>query len=371
MTMIPTKTFKQYLIENPNLYENIEIDESTKQALFDWFELRFVCDDVYFSKYFRRNLNLNLDRYNKVLRLETADVDWFVYNYREKLINFTSNESNDNVRNITSKDTHTEDLLQIRTPNLTETNGGERTITRTPNLETSEEYTDTTTDTGTTTTDLNKTNVFTSNVEDSGNTATNANGSTEATSNVKGLNSSLPNSMSFNGSDEDENSFPSFNWKTASGMSESKSNDSTTNTSEATATSSNTSNTTNNSTDTGETTTTNDLTKETSGSKTTTQTGNEQEVLEDSLTKSYSGSENIKGDNTKIFDYSKDETIKDERELTSSTKDIETGRTDKSPANVISESVRVIYRTSAFEWLKEQLEVCFWQQVDIGGLIWN
>lgn len=371
MSMIPTKTFKQYLVENPSLYDGIEIDDSTKQALFDWFELRFICDDDNFSRFFRRNLNLNLARYNKALRLETAEVDWFVFNYSEKLIDFSSNETNSNTRNLKAKDTETEDLTQVRTPNLTEKNGGSRTITRTPNLETSEEYTDNIADTGTTTTDLNRTTTITDTGNSTGESEYNSNSTSTGNSNDKNLTSSLPNSISFGGSETVENSFPNFNWKTASGMNETKATNNSTDSSESNASSSSTSSSNSNTVDAGTTTTTNDLAKETNGSKTTTQTGNEQEVLEDATTKAYSGSENIKGDNLKIFESNRDENITDSRELTHSTKDIETGRTGESPASVIKESVKVIYNTSAFEWLKEQLEVCFWQQIDLGGLLWN
>lgn len=367
MSMIPTKTFKQYLVENPSLYDGIEIDDSTKQALFDWFELRFVCDDVYFSKYFRRNLQLNLKRYNEVLRLETAKYDWFVYNYNEKLINFESTENNATDRNLKSNDTQTETLNSTRTPNLTETNGGERIITRSPNLETTEEYTDTKEDTGTIKTQLDKTNTFNGKIEDSGTTNSTVNATTSSNNNSKGLNSSLPNSISFTGSSE--GTFPNFDWKTASAMNESKGNDSSSSESTSTGSTSTTTNTNNNTTDTGTTTQTNNLNVENSGSKTISQTGNEKEILEDSFTKSYTGNEKTMGNNEKINNSERTENINDNRNIATETKDIETGRNGKSPANVIYETVKVIYSTSSFEWLKEKLEVCFWQQIDFGGIV--
>lgn len=367
MSLIPTKTFSQYLVENPALYDGIDIDESTKLAITEWFGLRYVCDDKNFSRFFRRNLQLNLRRYNEVLRIETAKYDWFVYNYNEKLINFESTENNASGRNLKSNDTQTETLNSTRTPNLTETNGGSRTITRTPNLATTEEYTDNKADTGTIQTQLNKTNSFNGTTEDSGTANSTVNTTTSSNSNTKALNSSLPNSISFTGSSE--GNFPSFNWKTASAMNESKGNDTSSSNSTSNGSNSTTTTTNNTTTDAGTTTQTNNLNTENSGSKTINQSGNETELVSDNLTKSYTGNETTTGNNSKIYSSDRTENINDNRNIATETKDIETGRNGKSPADVIYETVKVIYNTSSFEWLKEKLEVCFWQQIDLGGLV--
>lgn len=78
--------FSEYLTINPNLYQNINIDEPTKQSIYDWFQFREVCDDTKFGVYFRRLLNTTLIKYDQLLRIEPgiSQYDWLVQHYMER-----------------------------------------------------------------------------------------------------------------------------------------------------------------------------------------------------------------------------------------------------------------------------------------------
>lgn len=61
------------------------VDDSLKSALYDWFQFREVADDDKFPFWFTRILNRDFDQYEQLLRIEpgVSTYDWLVTKYRE------------------------------------------------------------------------------------------------------------------------------------------------------------------------------------------------------------------------------------------------------------------------------------------------
>lgn len=127
-TMRPMKTFSQILTETPNLYEGLNLDDATIELLYDFFQFRYVCDDAKFYSYYRRNIRLYQGQYLKQLRLETADIDWFVLDYSEQQtktqglnsedIKRSSNSTNTTAGNNTITSNDTNKSLNADLPNV-------------------------------------------------------------------------------------------------------------------------------------------------------------------------------------------------------------------------------------------------------------
>mgnify|MGYP003289630186 CR=1 FL=1 len=96
-----SKTFKEFLVDNPTLYNGvgyydfnnvtqemdfIEIDEITKTFIFDWFQDREVNSDTHFARDFKRELNKDLWQYYQFLRVQLTDFDPLVADYFEDYV---------------------------------------------------------------------------------------------------------------------------------------------------------------------------------------------------------------------------------------------------------------------------------------------
>lgn len=96
-----SKTFKEFLVDNPTLYNGvgyydfnnttqqmdfIEIDEITKTFIFDWFQDREVNSDNHFARDFKRELNKDLWQYYQFLRVQLTDFDPLVADYFEDYV---------------------------------------------------------------------------------------------------------------------------------------------------------------------------------------------------------------------------------------------------------------------------------------------
>lgn len=139
-------TYNQFLIDNPTFWddriESGDIDEASVAYIQKWFGKRIVCDDFNFDTFFDRQLDLVLPRYNKLIRLENTEFDAMVNAYRERQITGTGSETL--VGNtVTNKTDHTDDTGSVTTteiPNLKDTNIVTNDLTdkidkiRTPNL---------------------------------------------------------------------------------------------------------------------------------------------------------------------------------------------------------------------------------------------
>lgn len=300
-----TIKFSQWENDHPHFYDEMLtsgiIDEATIASLSKWFKYRTICDDVRFDDFFERQLELCLPRYNKLIRLETTEFDSLVSVYRERQVVDIS----------TSEGSET--TSGTKTAVTSDTDG--RTTTRTPDL--------TTTDSG----------ASSSGTESSGSSSN----STDTTGGTTNENVSVakqnPQSISY-GSGVVAGEIPALDWQYPSAQNQSKSTmeyvnhnvDSTGSTSSTNKTSGTTSNT-------------NVL----SGTDTTVESGTR------------SGNQSITDENS----------VDRESSSNSTKREIFTGRDGLTPQDALASAMRYVKTSSAFVWLKEQLEVCFLSVYDI------
>ncbi len=74
-------------IDKTHLYDGIDIDEASIQAIDDWFYNRRICDNTHFDRYFRRKLKNSIGRYNQLIRIEYTEFDPLVSAYHESWTN--------------------------------------------------------------------------------------------------------------------------------------------------------------------------------------------------------------------------------------------------------------------------------------------
>lgn len=134
-------TFSDYLKKHPDLYQNLDIDDPTKQAIFDWFQFREVCDDERFGVYFRRLLLTTLIKYDELVRIEPgiSKYDWLVQDYMENQRIIQAKEKGKENINKQTSTTNTyldnqqgnieDDLTRRGTDTNTETLGAKRSLT--------------------------------------------------------------------------------------------------------------------------------------------------------------------------------------------------------------------------------------------------
>lgn len=381
-----TKTFDEYLTEHPNLYDGVvgykwytdgvswektDVSPLTKELIYDWFCMRNVCDDKKFGVMFKRKMNTCALRYAQMLRIELSGFDPLVADYVErqtiesntktstgesnhKASGTTGQDGRDNtVRTPDLRDTHS----NTRTPNLTDTHSSTRTqdltdghsSTRTPDL--------TDRETG----------------ETSGSNSTTHGGTDVTTDNgtAKGVHKEMskqaPQSISYGGGGG--GSLPNLDWTyaTTQGQSEDVSADNKTSTTQYGATE--------NGTNSGR------------NSTTTTHTGNERTVGQDTHTgteknvgeDNYKGTEKSAGEDTHTgtettshtqhmegthSDIGSDTTSSNEIG-TGDRKEIASGRGGLTPQEAFSKAMTYLKTSSAFTWLRWELEDCFLSVYDI------
>lgn len=169
------------------------VTEDLKQTIDDWFWLRTVCSDDNFNRFFNRTLEGALPRYNQLLRIQPgiSEYDWLVQNYREaekvstmsgtssktgsndKTLASTENGTSGNTRTMNTKDTTDRDTTK------SETHGG--TVT------TRDDYGKTSTNSGTLKNTGDRTE--SGSIQDSG--------TTSDTSDQKTLSKESPQSVSY------------------------------------------------------------------------------------------------------------------------------------------------------------------------------
>lgn len=66
------------------------LDEATVEMLKEYFYYREICDDERMDRYFSRTINICRDKYNQLLRIESASWDPLVSNYFERELSLTA-----------------------------------------------------------------------------------------------------------------------------------------------------------------------------------------------------------------------------------------------------------------------------------------
>lgn len=82
--MQKTKQFNVFYNENPDALFLDLVDDETQELLADYFWDRYVTDDDRFIRYFTRNLKRVANKYNNDLRVETIQIDPMVTKYLEE-----------------------------------------------------------------------------------------------------------------------------------------------------------------------------------------------------------------------------------------------------------------------------------------------
>ena len=343
MFIEPKITYSEFMVDNPTFWDERlsdgDIDEATVASIGKWFKYRIVCDDFRFDDFFDRQLDLVLPRYNKLIRLENTEFDALVNIYRERQVTDTGSESGTESNSIEKEGivsrsgqtttVRTPDLEDetVRTPNLTEQG------VRTPNL--------TVTENGETSSSSN-TDTTSHNEGETTSTGTND------TSSVSKQN---PQSISYGASVAGQ--VPALDWSYPSSQQQTHGTNSGGGTSESDGTGSTDTSQSGTSENTQTTTGTDTNVNTTTGTdtSTTTRTGTEQTVQNVADGTTTTGSETGSKDSS----------------LTKSNlkREIFTGRDSLTPQDALREAMSYVKQSSAFAWLKEQLEVCFLSVYDI------
>ena len=364
LAVTASKTYSQWLIDNPNFFDDLiedgDIDEATVLSINKWYKYRIVCDDYKFTDFFERQLDLILPRYNKLVRLENTDFDALVNIYRERQVVGTGSEIGSESSNLsrTTTENATDAKTTTRTPDLTTENEGatsktvdtdttdsnDRSSTRTPNL--------TTTDNGTSSS---------SSITDTQNHTEGQN-----SSDTEGMSASVgkqnPQSISYS-SGFDSDGMPSLDWGYPSNQSQNKNKSSNSGTNESDGTGSS------DTTQSGTSANTNVLT----GTDNTQELGYNEGTVDTNESGTSTNTETLTGTDVTVESgtHSRtggfaDEGGRDTEKTTSSTtREIFTGRDSLTPQDALKEAMAYVKSSSAFNWLKEQLEVCFLSVYDI------
>lgn len=359
------KTYAE-VIEEGVIEFSDRISETLQQALYDWFQYREVCDDEKFPVFFTRLLNRDYDQYEQILRIEpgVANYDWLVQEYRE-LQNYVNGqiEKNGSSEVVNSgENTHTTEYGKTVTHSgghsitdgTTVVNGSDAT-TDTRQKVTSGGWTDTNTD-GRTITDTQ--NIQTIDNDDSMTTTRGWN-----STNQKQLQKQNPMSISYAGgvaepatSGTEVNAGGALDWTTATAQGANFGRDDngeevvnhqghiqTQNQRQTTGTNQ-------------DVRAYNSLTEANSGGVThtinKTETRNYEDV--DTLELTDGGSDTLTDTMGVSVNGTTSDTVSDERLQ----QQIYTGR-HEDPAAILKRAANFILHTNAFEWLQNQLEVCF------------
>lgn len=343
MFIEPKITYSEFMLDNPTFWDERisdgDIDEATVNSIFKWFKHRIVCDDFRFDDYFDRQLDLVLPRYNKLIRLENTEFDALVNVYRERQVTDTGSDGG-----------HITDTLTKGTKTV---HNSSDTTTRTPELDT----------TTTREPDLTVTNTRLPNLTVENKNVTNSKNTTQGHSNSHGFNETNghngtkavskqnPQSISYGSSVAGE--IPDLDWSYPSSQQQNYSDNFSHTNNESHSGSSTTSEVHGGSTDNQTTKGSDKNTQVTNGEDVTTveERGTDTTVKVVNEGTSHTGSDvNVKEINTSSSNLKRE---------------IFTGRDNLTPQDALREAMSYVKQSSAFAWLKEQLEVCFLSVYDI------
>lgn len=364
LALTASKTYTQWINNNPNFFDAFissgDIDEATVRSINNWYKYRIICDDEKFTDFFERQLDLVLPRYNKLIRLENTDFDALVNIYRERQVAGTGSETGSDTNSLTRTITEnvTDTKTTTRTPNLTTSNegttsktidtdttdSGETSSTRTPNL--------TTTDSGTS--------------SSSSSTETQNHTEGQNSNNAEGMSASVgkqnPQSISYS-SGFDSDGMPALDWGYPSSQSQNKNKSSNSGTNESDGTGSS------DTTQSGTSANTNALTgtdvtegqNQNTGTVDTSESGTS--TNDETLTGTDTTAES--GTHSKMSGFSDEGARGTQKTTNNTTSEIFSGRDSLTPQAALKEAMSYVKMSSAFKWLKEQLEVCFLSIYDI------
>lgn len=324
-----SKKYDSWIEENNDFFSNLEndydvtIDPGTQDLISLFFGNRYICDDDNFSRYFKRTLINDWDRYIDLLRIEKTEIDPLVADYFENQLVHTG-EMTGSKQGTTSGMTEygkTDTLTHNVT--VTEDNSGtlDETDTRTLNLVNNQTRTD----------NLANSNTRTDNL------------TTTTDSKQAGANAVNPQSLEYSGTTA--GNLPSLDWQYMSQQEQT----------EGEGTETQTGTVTNQGTNTG--------TVQTAGTNTGTDTNvrdvdtteDKRKVTTGTDTHALSGADETSGNSTEETSGTDTHTDRERH----------TGRTGILPQEALRKAKTYIEKSRAFDWLKDELEPCFISIYDI------
>lgn len=346
LTVNSSKTFDEILVEKPNLYTgvagytwstaenkwvNTGVSNITKALIEEWFGLRNVCDDDNFERFFKRKMNITALRYAQLSRIELSVFDPLVADYveRETLASNSKTSAGTIDKTESGTTSGTKGSTTTRTPNLTEVIDRDTTGTHSK------------TDGG-------------SDVREHEGERASEQGGTDTTSKTgsntaEGVSVQKNAPMSIDYAGATAGQIPSLNWGSMTAQAQNKNTGSDTSSESVQhglteeGSDSSTDTTRYGKTEQGSTSGTDDQTRTQTGTETTT----------------YSGTTSGTTSKTEGVESSGTETGSGE------THEIQTGRNGLTPQEAFSSAVAYLKTSSAFEWLKKELEECFMAIYDI------
>lgn len=330
------------------------MDAALQATILDWFQFREVCDDDKFPVFFTRVLKRDMTRYNQLLRIEPgiSDYDWLVQNYKERKaeidrsIRGSKGESFSLDRTVANATTDTKtttyNTLEQDSEQKSKNVANSGSVTAVTDYGKRTEVDDDKT--------MNGTTKNTGTVSNAGSETSNSSGSSDSKTMAK----AAPQSIEYAGA---SGGMPdNFNWQYSSSQGETK------NVGSDSASSNSTNTRTDDTTATMNSTENRDFAEQLSGSDTTTTTDTTAQSQTDVNSGSSSKTGTTTDTSTKGGSVNTDE--ESSRHITDSTsedttnKEQETGR-NVDIATLLSNAKRFIITTNAWEWLANQLEVCF------------
>ena len=341
-----SKTFDEVLVDDPNLYDGIAgytwsadedrwvntgVSDVTKTLIEEWFGLRKVCDDDNFKRFFKRKMDIAALRYAQLSRIELSAFDPTVAYYMESetLAENSKTSAGKVDKNVSGTKSGTTESNTVRTPDLTEVIDRDTTGTHSK------------TDGGS---DIRE-HDGSRNSAQGGTDVTTRNGSKE-NDDVK-VQKNAPMSIEYAAATAGQ--IPNLNWGSMTGQGQGKnteSNNETENVQHGL-----TENGSDESTDTTRYGKTENGTESGTDDQTRKQTGNETTVVKGSSSGTTSSTEGTESSGTESG--------------SGKTHEIKTGRFSMTPQEAFSTAVAYLKTSSAFEWLKGELEECFLSVYDI------
>ena len=366
-----TKTFNQWFIENPHFYDDMVfaglIDEATISIIHKTYGLRTICDDQNFTRFYDRQLLTTLPRYNKLLRLENTEFDALVSDYREyqrvDAEQSSGSETRDDTQTGSATDSGTNST--VRTPNITVTDSG--STTKSSDIDKSETRSDSSTSKEVRTPDLTVADEGESRKiidnDSSLNTALDTTVTDDTSSRAVGK--QAPQSMTY--STVAAGDIPFLDWRAPSTQQQSDGTTKTVTDSDTVQTSTN--DTDEHNTNENTQTTTGTDTKETTGSSSSSSTASE-DVAESSSsqnTQATTGQEttNVTSSATHDTENTASSELTRENQIDRLIREIWTGRSGVAPHEALRQAMSYVKISSAFSWLKDQLDVVFLSVYDI------
>lgn len=357
-----TKTYNEYLNEHPDLYAGVDgytwnedeqkwvntgVTDVTKALIEEWFGLRTVCSDDNFARFFRRKMNVCALRYANLSRIELTAFDPLVANYIERETIENNSKTATSVRN--QETSHSDS--NTRDSNSSNTNTSEST--RTPELTFTESGSDSNASSDKSSDSGSKTGKVESSGSDTSKDETTHAGSSQ--SDHKDINKVAPQSISYVSASA--GNIPNLDWQYATGQAQAgdTGSDSSNDTVNHTGSKADESNSTESNSNMHEGSSSGSSTREnerhetgnekTNGKDTSTQVGHEE------------GSNSGTG--------SVDETGNSTENGEAKRRERESGRGGLTPQEALRTAVSYLKTSSAWEWMRRELEGCFLSVYDI------